>query len=209
MQSLDWVGQDVWFAHSVHINPEEIQVYAHQGCGVAHCPSSNMRLASGIAPISEYLKAGVKVGLGVDGSASNDSSNLLAEARVGMLLGRVRAGLMGASLSSEEAPALLTARQLLEIATRGGANVLGRKDIGSLEKGKCTDLIAINLNKLDYTGALHDPVAAVLFCNTPRVDYNIVHGKVIVKDGQMVTIDEPRQVEIHNQAAKRLLNGAG
>ena len=209
MQSLDWVGQDVWFAHSIHINSDEIQVYAHHGCGVAHCPGSNMRLASGIAPISDYLKAGVKVGLGVDGSASNDSSNLLAEARLGMLLGRVRAGLMGASLSNEESPSLLTARQLLEIATRGSASVLGRRDIGSLEPGKCADLIAINLNKLDYTGALHDPVAAVLFCNTPRVDYNIVHGKIVVKDGEMQTVDERKQIEIHNKAAKRLLNAAG
>jgi len=209
MQSLNWVGNDVWFAHSVHINSDEIKVYAHHGCGVAHCPGSNMRLASGIAPISDYLKAGVKVGLGVDGSASNDSSNLLTEARLGMLLGRVRAGLMGASLSNEEAPALLTARQLLEIATRGSASVLGRKDLGSLEPGKCADLIAINLNKLDYAGALHDPVSAVLFCNTPRVDYNIVHGRVVVKDGEMMTVDEPRQVEIHNRAARRLLNAAG
>jgi len=132
MQSVDWVGNDVWFAHSVHVSHEEIEVYAHEGCGVAHCPSSNMRLASGIAPLREMMQAGVKVGLGVDGSASNDGSHLLAEARQAMLLARLKAGLEGASLSSTGSE-LLTARQALELATRGGAAVLGRKDIGSLE----------------------------------------------------------------------------
>lgn len=206
MKTLDWLGPDVWFAHGVHINAEEIQVFKETGCGVAHCPSSNMRLASGIAPISDYLKAGVKVGIGVDGSASNDSSNLLAEARMAMLLGRVRAGLMGASLSTEDGPELLTARQILETATLGGAKVLGRTDIGSLEAGKCADFIAIDLNKLDYTGALHDPVAALLFCNTPAVDYNFVHGRMIVNKGKIETIDLPKQIEEHNRAAKRLLS---
>ncbi|MBE0686941.1 MAG: 8-oxoguanine deaminase, partial [Anaerolineaceae bacterium] len=150
MQSLNWVGNDVWFAHSVHINQEEIQVFAHEGCGVAHCPSSNMRLGSGAAPILDYLLAGVKVGLGVDGSASNDGSHLLAEARQAMLLARLRAGLMGASLSSDGSEKLFTARQSLELATIGGAAVLGRKDVGSLEAGKCADFIAINLNRLEY-----------------------------------------------------------
>jgi len=131
MQSVDWVGEDVWFAHSVHVSEQEIAVYAREGCGVAHCPTSNMRLASGIAPIRSMLKAGVKVGLGVDGSASNDGSNMLAEVRQAMLLARLKAGLEGASLSStgEE---IFSARQALEVATRGGAAVLGRKDIRSL-----------------------------------------------------------------------------
>jgi cytosine/adenosine deaminase-related metal-dependent hydrolase len=165
MQSVDWVGRDVWFAHAVHVNAEEIDVFASQGCGVAHCPSSNMRLASGIAPLWEYLQAGVKVGLGVDGSASNDGSHMLEEARQAMLLARLGAGLKGASLSTEAARPLLTARQALETATLGGASVLGRTDIGSLEKGKCADFIAINLGKLGYAGALHDPVAALVFCS--------------------------------------------
>jgi cytosine/adenosine deaminase-related metal-dependent hydrolase len=205
MQHVDWVGEDVWFAHSVHVNREEISVYARTGCGVAHCPSSNMRLGSGIAPILDYLQAGVKVGLGVDGSASNDSSHMLAEARQAMLLARLRAGLEGASLSQEGAPALMTARQSLELATRGGAAVLGRTDIGSLEAGKCADFIAINLNRLEYSGALHDPVAAVLFCSPLNVDYTVVGGKFIVKEGQLLTLDLPRHIEKHNLAARRLL----
>jgi cytosine/adenosine deaminase-related metal-dependent hydrolase len=207
MQEVGWIGDDVWFAHSVHVNSEEIDLYAHTGCGVAHCPNSNMRLASGIAPILEMLTKGVNVGLGVDGSASNDSSHLLAEARQAMLLSRVGAGVMGASRSSEDAPPLMTARQALEIATRGGAAVLGRSDIGSLEVGKCADLFAINLNRIDYAGALHDPVAAALFCTPQKVDFNIVGGKVVVKDARMVTVDETTLVRKHNQAAARLVNG--
>jgi cytosine/adenosine deaminase-related metal-dependent hydrolase len=206
MQSVDWVGQDVWFAHSVHVSKEEIEVYAREGCGVAHCPSSNMRLASGIAPLREYMKAGVKVGLGVDGSASNDGSHMLAEARQAMLLARLKAGLEGASLSSTGGE-ILTARQALELATRGGASVLGRKDIGSLETGKCADFVAINLNRLDYAGALHDPLAAIVFCQPQGVDLNVVHGKAVVKNGKLLGLDLPTHVEKHNRAARRLLEG--
>ena len=206
MESLDWVGKDVWFAHSVHINAAEIGIFARQGCGVAHCPSSNMRLASGIAPVMAYLKAGVKIGLGVDGSASNDGSHLLSEARQAMLLARLSAGLAGASLSSEDGPALMTARQALELATRGGAAVLGRDDIGSLEAGKCADFIAFDLNRLEYAGGLHDPLAALVFCQPRNADYTVVHGKAIVKEGVLTTLDLPHQVEIHNRAAKRLLS---
>ena len=207
MQAVDWIGSDVWFAHSVHVDENEIQLYADTGCGVAHCPSSNMRLASGIAPILHMLTKGVKVGLGVDGSASNDGSHLLGEARQAMLLARLNAGLGGASRSGEDAPPLMSARQALEIATRGGAAVLGRDDIGSLAVGKCADLFAINLNRLDYAGALHDPVAAALFCAPQTVDVNIVGGNLIVKDGKLVTIDVPNLVIRHNQAAAQLLNG--
>jgi cytosine/adenosine deaminase-related metal-dependent hydrolase len=205
MQSVDWVGDDVWFAHSVHINQEEISIFAHHGCGVAHCPSSNMRLGSGAAPITDYLSAGVNVGLGVDGSASNDGSHLLGEARQAMLLARLRAGLMGASLSDGNSQELFTARQSLELATRGGAAVLGRKDIGSLAPGKCADFIAINLNHEDYAGALHDPVAAILFCQPRKVDWNFVHGKVVVQEGNLVSIALGKLIEKHNLAAKRLL----
>lgn len=207
MQSLDWVGEDVWFAHSVHINESEIQVYAKTGSGVAHCPSSNMRLASGIAPIMDYRKAGVKVGLGVDGSASNDGSHLLEETRQAMLLARVRAGVMGASLSSNPPLPIMTARDALEIATRGGASVLGRNDIGSLEAGKCADFFAINLNKIDYAGAMHDPVSAIVFCAPQRSDYTIVHGKIIVEKGRITTIDTQKLIQKHNKAALRLVGG--
>ena len=206
MQSVDWVGDDVWFAHSVHVSKEEIDVYVNTGCGVAHCPSSNMRLASGIAPIWELLGAGVNVGIGVDGSASNDSSHLLAETRQAMLLARVRVGVEGASLSGSEAP-ILTARDTLEMATIGGAAVLGRTDIGSLEPGKCADFVAFDLNKLDFTGALHDPLAALLFCNPVNVGVNVVGGEYIVKNGELQTLDLPTHIEKHNQAAARLLKG--
>mgnify|MGYP005851631171 CR=1 FL=1 len=205
MQALDWVGEDVWFAHSVHINQQEIGIYARCGCGVAHCPSSNMRLASGIAPIWDYLQAGVKVGIGVDGSASNDGSHLLAEARLAMLMARLSAGLKGASLSSLESQPLISARKALEMATRGGAAVLGRRDIGSLEPGKCADLIAFRLDALDYAGAVGDPVAALIFCNPRPVDWNIVHGRVIVDQGHLTSLDLPRHIETHNKAAARLL----
>ncbi|MEW6650675.1 MAG: 8-oxoguanine deaminase [Chloroflexota bacterium] len=206
METLDWVGKDVWFAHSVHINPPEILMLARCGCGVAHCPSSNMRLASGIAPVMAYMKAGVKVGLGVDGSASNDGSHLLAEARQAMLLARLSAALGGASLSNESAPPLMTARQALELATRGGAAVLGRKDLGSLETGKCADFIAYNLHQLEFSGALHDPLAALVFCQPRVTDYTVVHGQCVVRKGELTTLDLHRQIEIHNLAAKRLLS---
>lgn len=205
MESVEWVGQDVWFAHSVHVRSEEIQVYAKTGCGVAHCPSSNMRLASGIAPLWDYIQAGVKVGIGVDGSASNDSSHMLAEVRQAMLLARLRAGIMGASLSSTPGLPIMTARDVLELATRGGAAVLGRPDIGSLEPGKCADFISFNLNQLEYTGALSDPLAALIFCTPQKVDNNIVGGRFIIRDGQLTSLDLPAHIQKHNQAAARLL----
>ena len=205
MDLLNWVGKDVWFAHSVYVNKDEISLYAQTGCGVAHCPSSNMRLASGIMPLVEMLQAGVKVGLGVDGSASNDGSHLLGEARQALLASRVRAGMLGASLSGKGAPLLLTARQALEVATRGSAAVLGRSDLGSLAPGKCADFFALNLQLLEYAGALHDPVAAVVFCAPVKADYTVVGGKFVVKAGELVTLDLRRQIEAHNQAARRLV----
>jgi len=207
METLDWLGEDVWYAHSVHVNDEEIADYASKGCGVAHCPTSNMRLASGIAPISKMLTAGVKVGFGVDGSASNDSSHMLAEARQAMLLSRLDTGLRGASLSEGEAPELMTARQALRLATRGGAAVLGRDDIGSLEPGKCADFFAVNANRPEYAGALGDPVAALVFCQAANVDYAVVGGRIIVERGRLTTVELDRLIENHNKAARRLLAG--
>lgn len=206
MEEVDWIGPDVWFAHSVYLDEGEIGVYAEHGCGVAHCPSSNMRLASGAAPILDMLAAGVNVGLGVDGSASNDGSHLLEETRQAMLLARLRAGIMGASRSGKSDQKIMTARGALELATIGGAAVLGRSDIGSLEPGKAADFTAINLNRIDYAGALHDPVAAAVFCAPVKVDYTVVGGKFVVKDGQLTSLDLPVQIEKHNQAAARLLN---
>ncbi len=206
MQSVDWLGQDVWFAHAVYVDNEEVKSFAQYGCGVAHCPTSNMRLASGIAPVKEYLAAGVKVGLGVDGSASNDGSHMLAEVRQAMLVARVKEGLTGFSLSNDSSRKLMTAREALRLATRGGAEVLGRSDIGSLEPGKCADFFAIDLKRLDYAGVIHDPVAAAVFCQPVRADYTVVGGKFVVRQGQLVTLDEHKLVERHNQAARRLLS---
>src|SRR5512147_102221 len=205
MQAVDWVGADVWFAHAVWVNAEEIDVFARHHCGVAHCPTSNMRLASGIAPVKEYRRAGVNVGLGVDGSASNDGSHLLAEVRSAMLVSRVKEGITGYSLSNDPNRKLMTAREALYLGTRGGAAVLGRKDIGSLEAGKCADFFAINLNKLGFAG-MHDPVSAIVFGQPVNADYTVVGGKFIVKEGQLVTVDERKLVEKHNKAAKRLLS---
>ena len=212
MQEVDWVGEDVWFAHAVWVNDEEIKVFAKHNCGVAHCPTSNMRLASGIAPIKEYRAAGVNVGLGVDGSASNDGSHLLAEVRNAMLLSRLKEGITGFSATpspsgrgqGEGERKLMTAREALHLGTRGGAAVLGRNDIGSLEAGKCADFFAINLNKLGYAG-MHDPVSAIVFGQPMNVDFTVVNGKFVVKAGQLVTVDQGRLIEKHNKAAKRLL----
>jgi 8-oxoguanine deaminase len=206
MESVDWIGGDVWFAHAVWVNYEEILLFAKHSCGVAHCPTSNMRLASGIAPVKKYLKAGVNVGLGVDGSASNDGSNLLAEVRNAMLVSRVNDGMTGFSLSNDPSRKLMTARDALHLGTRGGAAVLGRKDIGSLEAGKCADFFAVNLNRIGYAG-MHDPVAAVVFGQPVNVDYTVVNGKFVVKEGQLVNVDQGKLIEKHNQAAKRLLKG--
>ncbi len=156
--SLGWTGDDVWHAHCVCLNREEVALFARTGSGVAHCPSSNMRLASGIAPIRAMRDAGVKVGLGVDGSASNDGSHMLAEARQALLLQR-----MGGPN-----PAALGAQEALEIATLGGASVLGRDDIGSLAPGMAADFIGYRLERLDFAGALHDPLAAWSSAPRPR-----------------------------------------
>lgn len=206
MQEVGWVGDDVWFAHAIWVNDAEIKVFAEHNCGVAHCPHSNMRLASGIAPIKEYRQAGVNVGLGVDGSASNDGSHLLAEVRQAMLLSRVKEGITGFSLSNDPNRKLMTGREALYLGTRGGAAVLGRSDIGSLEIGKCADFFAVDLNRLEFAG-MHDPVSAIVFGQPVRVDYTVVGGKFIVKEGQLATADERQLVEKHNKASKRLLQG--
>jgi cytosine/adenosine deaminase-related metal-dependent hydrolase len=200
MEDLDWMGDDVWFAHSVFINDAEIERMAVARTGVAHCPSSNMRLASGIAPVRKYLAAGVPTGLGVDGSASNDGSHLLGEARMAMLLARLDAA------PNQSGGELLTARTAIELATRGGADVLRRPDLGSLETGKAADFIAIDLNRLEYAGALHDPVAAVMLVAPVNVDYNYVGGVPVVAEGNLVTTELEPLVERHNRLAATLLD---
>ena len=195
-EQVDWLGDDVWYAHSVHVRPQDIELMARTQTGAAHCPSSNMRLASGIAPIRAMVDAGVPVGLGVDGSASNDGSHMLAEARQAMLLQRVMGN-----------PAGLTGLEALELATLGGARVLGRDDIGSLEAGKCADFIGFNTTRLDYAGALHDPQAALVFCAPQRVDLSVINGRIVVEDGQLLTVELPRVIEQHNKISMKLING--
>ena len=194
-EDLGWVGGDVWHAHCVHLNEQEVALFARTGTGVCHCPSSNMRLASGIAPVRAYLDAGVKVGLGVDGSASNDSSHLLAEARMALLLQRVSGN-----------PAGLSAEEALWLATRGGALVLGRDDVGELSPGKAADFIGLRLNRLDYAGALHDPLAALVFCTPQQVDFSVINGQVVVDDGYLLTIDLEPVIERHNRIAHKLVS---
>lgn len=214
MEGLDWTGPDVWYAHAIHVDDNEIRLFAKTGCGAAHCPCSNMRLASGIAPVKKYMAAGVKVGLGVDGSASNDSSNMLMEARQAMLLARLQLGLMPNDGPHEHAALPLahplradewmTARESLELATLGGASVLGRDDIGSLESGKCADFFTLDLNTIGFAGAMHDPVAAVVFCAPQTANTTVIQGRVIVEDGQIMTMDMGPVIETHNRLSLEL-----
>ncbi len=197
MQQLDWVGPDVWYAHTVHLNEDEIRLMAETGTGMSHCPGSNMRLGSGIAPIREMRDAGVRVSLAVDGSASNDSSHILAEARQAMLLQRVKKG--ATAMSAEES---------LEIATRGGAAVLGRDDLGRLAVGMAADFVAWQLDALDYAGAQHDPLAALVFCAPRRVDLAVINGRVRVWKGEIVGFDLERTIAHHNELSRRLVTGA-
>jgi 8-oxoguanine deaminase len=196
---LGWEGSDVWYAHGVHVASDEVGAIARAGTGIAHCPTSNMRLASGIAPVAQYLDHGIPVGLGVDGSASNDSSHLMAEARHAMLVARLRAERDG----REEQ---MSARTALEMATVGGARVLGRQDIGVLAPGKAADLVAIDLNRIEYSGALHDPVAAVVFCSAGRIDHSWVGGRRVVQDRRVLGVEEESLVEEHNRLAKGLID---
>ena len=200
-EDLGWAGEDVWFAHAVHTSPGEAERMGRAGTGVAHCPTSNMRLASGIAPVARYQAAGVPVGLGVDGSASNDSGHLLAEVRSAMLLGRLATA---PGVGSGEMP---TARGALRMATRGGARALGRDDIGSLEAGKAADMIAVSLDRIEYAGALHDPVAALVMCSPAAVDFSWVHGRPVVKHGRLTGVDQEELTARHNRLARRLVQG--
>lgn len=192
-----WVGDDVWFAHMVHPHDAEIARLGHHQCGVAHCPSSNMRLGSGVAPVKALQNAGARVGIGVDGSASNDSSHMLTEARQAMLLQRLANG-----------PETMSARDTLSLATRGGADVLGRDDIGHLTPGMAADIVGYRLDSLPLAGgAVHDPLAALVFCMPPQVDLSMINGRLKVQDGQLIGVDLPTLVRQHNQAATRLVNG--
>jgi 8-oxoguanine deaminase len=215
VESLGWTGSDVWHAHCVHMSEGEIGLFGRTGTGVAHCPSSNMRLASGIAAIPAMRRAGVPVGLGVDGSASNDGGHLITEARQALLLQRVaphrylsqapggRGGFGGK-------PDAMTAREALEIATRGGAAVLGRDDIGYLAPGMSADFIAVNMNQVAFAGAQHDPVAALVLCQPPGVNWSVINGRIVIApdgngNGRLTTLDLPPILEKHNRLARAMV----
>ncbi len=193
-ESLGWSGSDVWFAHAIYVSSQEIGRLGAARTGVAHCPTSNMRLGSGIAPVLAQRDAGMRAGLGVDGSASNDGSHMLDEARHAMLLQRVAHG-AGA----------LSAREALRLATRGGAEVLGRDDVGALAPGMAADVIGVHADDLATAGgSVHDPLAALVFCRIPNVDLSIVNGEVRVRDGRLVGVDVRALVERHDRAARAL-----
>ena len=195
IEAVGWTGDDVWHAHCVQLNSEEINLFAKTGTGIAHCPCSNMRLASGIAPVRQMLDTGVKVGLGVDGSASNDSGNMLNEARQTMLLQRVN------SKASS-----MTAREALKVATRGGASVLNRDDIGVLAPGYAADITAFKRNNVDFSGSDWDPVASLVFCGPGKANYTIINGKIIVSEGQLTTIPMEKLIHEHNKLSHNLIN---
>jgi cytosine/adenosine deaminase-related metal-dependent hydrolase len=187
----------------VHPTPAEIDRLAETGSGVCHCPSSNMILASGIAPIRAMLDAGVRVGLGVDGSASNDANHMLGEARQAMLLQRV--GWPG----FESDAARFSAREALALATRGGAKTLARDDIGSLEPGMAADFVAFRIDGLTHAGGIGDPVAALLTCAPAGAWLSVIDGRIVVEDARLVGVDLGPLVERHNHLSRELLVKAG
>jgi cytosine/adenosine deaminase-related metal-dependent hydrolase len=203
-EDLGWLGEDVWHAHCVKLDASGIARFAATGTGVAHCPASNMRLASGIAPVRAMLDEGVAVGLGVDGSASNDGGHMVSEARLAMLLQRV--GIALDPFGCDRGPAAMTVRDALAMATRGGARVLGRRDIGQLAPGMCADVALFDLGTLPFAGgAVHDPVGALLLCASPQAAYTIVDGKVRVREGRLASFELAPVVERHNALARQLL----
>lgn len=200
-ESVEWLGEEVWFAHMVHPRPEEIGKLARAGSGACHCPSSNMILASGIAPVRAMRDAGVKVGLGVDGSASNDANHLLGEARQAMLLQRV--GWPGFESRADR----FSAREALELATLGGAAILNRDDIGSLEPGKAADLVAFRVDGLETAGALHDPVAALLTTLPGRAWLSVIDGRIVVEQHELRGAELRPLIDRHNALSRALIAG--
>jgi len=197
VKSLGWISKNAWFAHTVHLNDDDIKLMGKACCGVSHCPSSNLRLGSGIARIKEMIDAGISVSLAVDGSASNDSSNMLSEIRNAMLLSRLR-----------EEQYWLIARDVLWMATSGGANVLHRNDIGELSVGKQADIAMFSVDSLEYAGGLSDPLASLVFTvRTSPVDNLIVNGKVQVRNGKL-DFDEKKHIQEHNRISADMLKKA-
>lgn len=202
-ESVGWAGEDVWFAHMVHPNAEEIGRLASTRTGVCHCPNSNMILASGIAPVRAMLDERVRVGLGVDGSASNDANHMLGEARQAMLLQRV--GWPGFESRADR----FTAREALELATLGGAGVLRRDDVGVLAPGMAADLVAFRVDDLAHAGGLADPVASLVTCAPAQAWLSVVNGRVLVEDGRFLPFDLTPQVTSHNRISREMMARAG
>ncbi|RLD08669.1 MAG: 8-oxoguanine deaminase [Chlamydiae bacterium] len=197
MDSIDWLGSDVWFAHGIYFNDDEIKKLGETNTGIAHCPSSNLRLGSGIAPVRKLLNAGARVGLAVDGSASNDSSNMLQEVQRAMLINRIKSGVDS-----------MSAKDAIRIATKGGAEILGRNDIGSLESGKAADIALFDVDSLAYAGGMSDPIASLLFCGYDhRAWMTIVNGKILVHEKQLMYFDELEIADEVNKISEKLLSG--
>jgi cytosine/adenosine deaminase-related metal-dependent hydrolase len=192
LERMGWLADEVWCAHCVHLSAEDIAAFARDDVGVAHCPTSNLRLGAGVAPVRELVDANVRVGLGVDGSASNERSDLLFEVKQALLVARGRGG-----------PAAMTVRDALRLGTRGGARILGRDDIGSLERGKCADFAVWRTDGLRFGGA-DDPVAALVLSAPHRVDRLYVGGDEVVRDGRLVNADEDEIAREHRVQARRL-----
>ena len=199
MESVDWIGSDVWFAHGIHFDDAELALLGSTGTGVAHCPGSNLRLGSGIARVPELTAAGAPVGLAVDGSASNDASDMLAEARLALLVHRIGTGVTR-----------MSAMDALWLATRGGAKVLGWDELGSLEPGKQADLAIFRVDDLAHAGGLHDPVASLVFCGgRQNAEAVLVAGKIRVRQGRLVDVDEAELAGRQNERAAAVLRRAG
>ncbi len=199
-QDCHWTGEDVWFAHMVHPSEDEIEWLARTGTGVCHCPSSNMILASGIAPLRRMVDRKIRVGLGVDGSASNDGNHLLGEARQAMLLQRV--GWPGFESRADR----FSAREALELATIGGARVLRREDIGSLAAGKAADLVAFRVDDLAHAGGRRDAVASLLTCSPAQAWLSVIHGRIVVEGGRFLPFDLAPDIEAHHRLSTEMLN---
>jgi 8-oxoguanine deaminase len=216
-QDLGWVGDDVWHAHCVKLDDDGAYLFAKTRTGIAHCPCSNMRLASGILPVRRFLDMGIPIGLGVDGSASNDAGHMLNEARQAMLLARVSRGIAPAQNKNGQTffgcdlgPAEMTPRDSLRIATRGGSEVLGRAhEIGQIKVGYCADFSMFRTDTLSMAGgAVHDPLGALVLCASDNADYTIVNGKVVVRQGRLTSIDLGPLLERHNALAIQLATNA-
>ena len=195
MQKIGWLDSNVWFAHLVYVDKQDIKKLSAHNVGMAHCPTSNMRLGSGIAPVAKMKNTAMRIGLGVDGSSSNDSGNFLLEIRNALLLQRVKYG-AGA----------LTPREALSFATMGGAKVLRmEKEIGSIEKGKAADIIGFKMDRLEFAGGLTDPIASLVLCDAKSVDFSMINGEVVIEDGHFTKLDEKKFIDKHNKISKKLL----